>query len=79
MAKALKVVVALLLVAALLLLGPCDGRNLKDSVAAARVAAAAAGGSSEEKATGLPVLGPVVPLPPVIPGLPPARKADKSP
>ena len=65
----------LLLVAALLLLGPCDGRELK-------------GSGAEEKATGLPliptlppVLGPGVQLPPVpgpgVPGLLPARKADR--
>lgn len=83
MAKALKLVV-LMLVAALLLLGPCDGRELKDSAAASR--AAAGGSSGEGKATGLPPIpqlppvSPVLPLPPVVPGLPPARKSDsKSP
>lgn len=76
--------IALLLVAALLLLGPCDGRELKGS--------GAASGVGEEKATGLPLIptlppvlgGPVVPVPlppvPGVPGLPPAREADtKSP
>jgi len=83
MAKAAKAAAALLLVAALLLLGPCDGRELKGS------GGEASGGGvvgEEKQATGLPliptlppVLGPGVQLPPVpgVPGLPPARKADK--
>ena len=70
----------------LLLLGPCDGRELKGS------GGEASGGGvvgEEKQATGLPliptlppVLGPGVQLPPVpgVPGLPPARKTDnKSP
>ena len=67
--------------ALLLLLGPCDGRELKGS--------GAASGGAEEKAMGLPliptlppVLGPGVQLPPVPASLgsPPARKTDnKSP
>lgn len=88
MAKVLQAAVALLLVAALL--APCDGRELKASGAAASGGAAANGGSSgggeEKAATGLPliptlppVLGPGVPLPPVVPGIPPARESDKSP
>jgi len=66
----------------LLLLAPCDGRELKASGAAASGGAANGGSSngSEEKATGLPLIPPLpVPLPPVVPGLPPARESDKSP
>jgi hypothetical protein len=83
MARALQLVVPILM-AALLLLGTCDGRGLKESAAASRAAAAAAGGGSsgEEKDTGLPlipklppVLDPSLPLPPVVPGIPPARKS----
>lgn len=77
MGKAPKAVALLLVVALMLLLGPCDGRELKGSGAAS---------VGEEKATGLPlipqlppgVIGPVVPLPPLVPGIPPARNADKS-
>ena len=87
-AKVLQSAAALLLVAALLLLlAPCDGRELK--ACGATSGGAASGGSSngsEDKDTGLPliptlppVLDPVVPLPPVVPGLPPARESDKSP
>ncbi|WVZ87153.1 hypothetical protein U9M48_033840 [Paspalum notatum var. saurae] len=80
MAKALRAAALLLAVAALLLLAPCNGsRELK--LKESRGVASSGGGSSggEQKDTGLPlippVLGPVVPLPPVVPGLPPARKS----
>ncbi|KAJ1272815.1 hypothetical protein BS78_06G230800, partial [Paspalum vaginatum] len=79
-AAMVKAAALLLAVAALLLLAPCNGsRELKES----RGVAPGGGSSGEQKDTGLPlippVLGPVLPLPPVVPGLPPARKSDKSP